>query len=111
MKEANIENVSEERCSVCNRLLSEYDSSWSCKKNHHWRKNWAKDKTTDKYKQFQEKRNKSMQKAWRKWLDKLNKKTPPEYASRRRCKILDEIKVIKRRRTQYRSIVEKDIKI
>ena len=52
-----------------------------------------------------------MKKAWRKRLDKLNKKPPIEYTSRPGSKILEKTPVIKRRRTQYRKIVEKDIQI
>ena len=111
MKTENEQDISEERCKECNRLINEYDTSWSCKKNHQWRKNWRKDKSTEKFKQYLEKRNKSMKKAWKRWFDKLNKKTPKEYASRRGSNILEKVKKIKRRRTQKRKIVERNIKI
>ncbi|MFA5395699.1 MAG: hypothetical protein WC346_06735 [Methanogenium sp.] len=110
MVDENDQKTSEERCKICGRLLSEYDPSWSCKKNHHWRKDWAKDKTTKKYKRYLEKRNKSMKEAWRRSLDKLNKKTPPEYASRRGGKVLEELKKMTKKR-RYLNVIERDIKI
>ena len=109
--EENKEIKKEETCSVCGRQVYEYDKNWECKDKHDWRKNWRKDKTSVKYKNFLEKRNKSMKKAWRKRLDKLNKKPPVEYTSRRGSKVLENVPIIKRRRTQYRGIVERNIKI
>lgn len=111
MEVENKQNISEEKCKICGRLLSEYDPSWSCKKNHHWKRNWVKNASPEKIEHYKKKRNESMKKSWRKWLDKLNKKTPPEYASRRGSKALEEVTIIKRKRNQYRSVTEKDIKI
>ena len=98
-------------CEECGKSVEEYDITWKCKKNHDWRKNWRKDKTTAGYKRFLERRNKAMKKAWRKRLDKLNKKPPVEYTSRRGSKVLENVPIIKRRRTQYRGIVERDLNI
>ena len=100
------EIINEEKCSVCEKSVNEYDKSWECKANHNWRRNWRKDKTTEKYKKFLEKRNKAMKKAWRKRLDKLNKKTPAKYASRRGSTILQNTPIIKRKRFQSRKHYE-----
>ena len=72
------------KCKQCGRDLNEYDPSWICAKNHKWQSNWRKDKTSEKYKQYLRKRNKSMKDAARKRLDKLNKKRPKEYEQRRK---------------------------
>lgn len=76
--------VEDKKCEQCGRSLDEYNSSWSCAKNHNWRRSWRKDKTTDKYKTYLKKRNKAMKEAARRRLEKLNKKRPKEYEQRRK---------------------------
>jgi hypothetical protein len=73
-----------EKCLICGKDKSEYDSTWKCAKNHDWRKNWRKDKNTERYKQYLKKRHLAMEKNARKKLEILNKKTPVEYATRSR---------------------------
>lgn len=101
-------NQAEEKCKECGRLIYEYDRNWSCKKNHDWRRKWRKDKTSEKYKKFLERRNKAMKKAWRRRLDRLNKKPPIEYTSRRGSKVLEKTPIIKRKRTQYRKFFDSE---
>lgn len=71
------------KCTICGRDESEYNSSWSCAKNHDWRGNWRKDKTSKKYMRYLKRRRESMKKTARRKLEELNKKTPLEYKSRK----------------------------
>lgn len=73
----------EEKCEICGRSKDEYKTEWPCAKNHNWRASWRKDKTTEKYKEYLKNRNKSMKKAVRRRLEKLNKTTPEQYKNRK----------------------------
>lgn len=97
-------NVDQKNCEDCGNLLTEYNKNAKCKKKHDWRK-IKMDRNSEKYKNYQKKRRKSMQEAWRKRLDKLNKKTPPEYASRKiSSKTLVKINSQKRLRNKSREL-------
>jgi len=72
------------KCSECGREKSEYDPSWKCAKQHDWRGNWRKDKTSKKYERYLKRRHESMKKNVRKKLEALNKKPPIEYSTRSR---------------------------
>ena len=69
-------------CEECGRNKKEYDKEWSCKKNHDWRGNWRKDKSTKKHELYLKRRKKSQSAAHRRRLEKLNKKPPKEYLNR-----------------------------
>ena len=73
-----------EKCLVCGRDKSEYQSTWICAKNHDWRGSWRKDKTSEKYKKYLLRRHESMKNVARKKLEELNKKTPEQYKIRSR---------------------------
>lgn len=69
-------------CPICGRDFEEYDSSWPCKTKHNWQKVWRLDKSSQKYKDYLERRRASMQDYNRRKLEKLNKETPTKYKSR-----------------------------
>lgn len=77
----NIEQKNCNLCEICGRPKDQYDSSWSCKDNHDWR-GWINKKNTVKFKKYQIKRKIAFDKAIRRRLEELNKKTPNEYKNR-----------------------------
>jgi hypothetical protein len=77
----NIEQNNDHICEICGRPKNEYDSSWSCKKNHDWR-GWIKHTDTIKFKKYQINHKISVEKALRRKLEELNKKTPEVYKNR-----------------------------
>jgi len=72
-------------CPICGLNTEEYHEKMSCRKYHNWQKSWRVDKTSEKYKQYLNKRKISMETAARRRLEALDKSTPAIYKSRHKC--------------------------
>jgi hypothetical protein len=73
----------EKICPICGKSVNEFIKGAICYKYHNWQARWRKDKTSEKYKIYLERRKTSMELAARRRLDKLNKQTPQKYKSRK----------------------------